>query len=449
MIWVLALIMSWEIYALEPQELVRSVLDHYPLIESSLQKKEAAEGAVTAAKGEFDHKLKFKADIWRQSPYNNEYYETRLERQTLFLGASLFAGHRQGAGDFNYYALDKDTSTAGQLFLGIAMPLLRNLMTDEFRTNLRIKNLEKQLADQELRIKKLTAVHEALSTYYKWLLQLKKVSITRQMLDLAYERKSMYDKKYRAGDVERLKVVDNQRQIDKRSASLYEYEIELRKISAKLALFNRDKDGNPVLPEAPTEPEKILSQIDNRYTQHATARNPQVQAISVQKEINEAQEKLGKQSRLPGLNVSVAGGQELSNRPGYGQHILQVGVNFDFPLENRKAEGKTVEYYYKKKATELQLTYMNQELKQLTDFSHEASRKSLERWKVTHSEYENSAKIAIGERRRLLQGGSDLFVVNLREQDQADVDMRRWAALYDYHQFNLDAGLYSASLPVE
>ncbi len=449
MILFLLTLVSLKAHALEPKDIIKSVIQHYPLIESSLRKKQATESAIISAKGEFDYKLKFKSDLWRQFPYNNEYYETTIERQTPFAGIKVFGGHRQGAGEFNYYALDKDTSTAGQVFLGMTMPLLRNLITDEMRTNLKIKNIEKDLSVEELKIKKLTSVHDALSLYYKWILQTKKIQIANQLLSLARERKAMFEKKYRAGDVERIKIVDNQRQIDKREASILEYEIELTKLSAKLALYNRDSSGQPLYPTPVSTPDKILSSSLIFSTGKLSDRNPQLRILSFHKEVNDAQFKLGKQSRLPGLNVSVAGGQELSSRPDYGKHILQIGINFDFPIENRKGEGKTVEYYYKKLATELELTYLKQELTQLTSFCRDASKKSWERWKLTNSEYENSAKIAQGERRKLIQGGSDLFVVNLREQDQADVDMRRWEALYAYHQFNLDAGLYSASLPIE
>ena len=54
--------------------------------------------------------------------------------------------------------------------------------------------------------------------------------------------------------------------------------------------------------------------------------------------------------------------------------------------------------------------------------------------------------MADAEKSRWTSGASDLFVVNLREQDVADVEIRRWTALYDYHQYNLDARLFSGKI---
>lgn len=440
---------SLQTWALSDREVVNSVITHYPLIDQSILKAESAEGDVTAAKGAFDTKLKFKTRLWRQHPYNNEYYETYLQKQTAIGGASVLAGHRQGAGNFNYYDLKKDTSSAGQIFAGIVMPILRGFQTDSYRTNLAINRIRKDQAEQEVLLKKLMYVHKALTTYYKWVLEFKKVEINRQLLELAETRHEMIEKKYKAGDSDRLKVIDNLRQINKRQGELIKSEVELRKRAADLALFVRDNEGNPILPTTIGDPEQVLLKptIANQGKENRT--NPQIKILSFEQEVNKAEYDLNSQARLPGLNVGVTGARELSDRPAYGQHILEVGVNFDFPLENRKARGKTVAYHYKKKAVEKELLYIRQELDQQYQFSQVASIASKKRWELSQSEYDNSKKIAEGERRKLFHGASDLFVVNLREQDQADVDVKRWSALYEYHQYNLDASLFAASLPIE
>lgn len=445
----LLLSFSTNLWALSEKEIIRSVIDHYPLIEESALKAEAAEADVTAAKGAFDHKLMVKSRLWRQRPYNNEYLETYLERQTPFLGAKIVAGHRQGAGEFNFYDLKKDTSSAGQIFAGITMPLLRNLSTDSYRTDLEISKIQKEQADQQVRLKKLVYVHKALSLYYKWVLQSKRVEISEQILDLAKTRQEMLEKKFKAGDTDKLKVTDNRRQINKRESEWIENDIELLKLATELSLYVRDSEGKPVLVKRQTDAEQTLLAPLIQKAGVNNNSNPQLKILSFEQKINDAQFKLNDQGRLPGLNVGVTGGRELSNRPGYGDHILEVGINFDFPLENRKADGKSVSYHYKQKAVEKEILYMKQQLDQQFSFSREASDNSHKRWEVSNREYENTKKVADGERKKWTLGATDLFVVNLREQDQADVDQRRWKALYEYHQYNLDASLFSASLPVE
>jgi hypothetical protein len=53
--------------------------------------------------------------------------------------------------------------------------------------------------------------------------------------------------------------------------------------------------------------------------------------------------------------------------------------------------------------------------------------------------------MAEAEKKKWVQGAADLFIVNLREQDTADADVRRWTTLYEYFQLSLDAQLYSST----
>jgi cobalt-zinc-cadmium efflux system outer membrane protein len=448
-IFIFILLYSSSAWCLSEQDVIKSVLTHFPLIDEANLKADSAEGEVTAAKGEFDHKLRFKTRLWRQQPYNNEYYETYLERQTPWGGAKLVAGHRQGAGSFNYYDLKKDTSTAGQVFAGITLPILRNLQTDAYRTNLRMSQIRREQAAQEVKLKKLMYVHKGLSSYYRWVLGLKRLEVYRQLLGLAQERQKMLEKKFKAGDSDRLKVTDNARQINKRQGEVLKAEVELRKLEADLALFVRDQEGKPVQVSSVQNAEVILLNKRTPGLASGMKTNPQITILNFEQQLNQAEYDLNNQAKLPGLNVDVSGAQELSNRPGYGDHILQVGVNFDFPLENRKARGKSVAYHYKKKAVEKELLYAQQQIEQQYRYSVSASETSHRKWQVSKIEYENSKRVADGERKKWALGASDLFVVNMREQDLADVDLRQWSALYDYHQYNLDASLFSASLPID
>ena len=121
-------------------------------------------------------------------------------------------------------------------------------------------------------------------------------------------------------------------------------------------------------------------------------------------------------------------------------------MKFDFPLENNKASGKTVSFHYKLQAISKSRQYLENEISRRLQFFIQASFDSKKRWEITTKEFEGSKKMADAEKKRWLQGASDLFVVNLREQDVADVEIRRWTALYDYHQYYLDARLFSGKI---
>jgi outer membrane protein TolC len=116
------------------------------------------------------------------------------------------------------------------------------------------------------------------------------------------------------------------------------------------------------------------------------------------------------------------------------------------PFENRKAEGKTTAAEYKFRALQREKDFMIQQLKQQLNFSYDALQATRGRWEVTSSEFEKSVKIAEAERIRWGQGASDLFILALREQDAADVDVKRWDVWYEYHQLLIDTRLFSGKM---
>lgn len=442
----LLIFFSIRVHALTEQDVAKSVLTNFPLIQEAELKAESSKGELTSAEGAFDHKLIFKSRNRIEEKYDNQYFETTLERQTAFGGTSLVAGHRQGLGHFPEYDGKYRTSGAGEIFAGLSFPVLRNLKTDEFRTNLKLKQLEKKQAELEAYLKKMVYLHKALSLYYKWILETQKLKINRSIFDLAQKRHDMIDRKFKAGDIERIKVTDNQRAIDKRSGDIVKNEIELNRVRAQLAVFLRDEHGNPLPIPLETNPEFILQKDERLLSTADISQNPQMKILDLEKDKLKLESIFFDQSRLPGLNLELLGAKELSPNDPYDPERLQVAVKFDFPLENRKAEGKSVAYSYKVQAIDKNRLYLESELFQQLTFFIKASSDSKMRWEITTKEFEGSKKMAQAEKNRWSQGASDLFIVNLREQDVADVDIRRWTALYEYHQYHLDARLFAGKI---
>lgn len=438
--------LSFETFALNEKVVIDSVLTHFPLIEEAQLKLSAAKGEVTSAEGAFDHKLNFSSRNRIEDKYDNQYFEATIERQTGFGGTSLVVGHRQGLGNFPAYDGKYETSGAGEIFAGISVPVLRNFKTDEFRTNLRIKQIEKKQAEMQVNLKKMIYLHKALTLYYKWILETQKFKINSGILELAKSRHQMIEKKFKAGDIEKLKVADNQRAIDKRAGDVLKNEIELNKVRAELSLYLKNKEGHPLEIPLESESEHKLQKLESTITAIDVTKNPQIGILSLEKEKLQTENEYYDQSELPGLNLELLGAKELSQNVPYDPERLQLGIKFDLPLENRKAEGKTVAFRYKIMALDKNKQFVEAQLEQQVKFFTKASLDSKLRWEITSQEFDGTKKMADAEKRRWAQGASDLFIVNLREQDVADVDVRRWSALYDYHQYHLDAMLFSGNI---
>jgi outer membrane protein TolC len=425
-------------FAITPEALRENVIKNFPLIEEAIFKERAADGAVTSAEGAFDHKLKFKSRNRIEDKYDNQYFETTLERDTGLRGMNLVAGHRQGSGFFPLYDGKYDTSSAGEIFAGISLPLLRDSGTDEGRTNLALKKIEMLQATEDRKLKVNVSIHKALSVYYKWIAEDRILSINKEVLALAIQRDEMLRKRFLRGDVEKVKLTDNERTIAKRQAEVQKSEAKLRSIEASLGLFLDDLSSIAQLTDS-----ELAVLIEPKFQGPISTNDlPPVRILLLEKEKSELIEKFADQSRLPGLGVDLIGARELS--PGsapYDPDRLQLAVRFDFPLENRKASGKAVESSYKKKAVERRLVYTERELRLNYENSVKLITIARERFLTTTSEAKKTRTMAQAEETRFRMGGSDLFVVNLRELDVTDAEIRRWTSWYEFHQAVLDAKL--------
>ena len=441
---ILGLLYAPVVFSVTEEDIIKSVVNHFPLIEQSRLKYEASKGEIEAAKGAFDHKLSFKARNRIEDKYDNQFIETTLERQTGLYGLGLIAGHRQGSGTFPPYDGYLDTSGGGEVFAGIFLPLLRNFQTDEARTNLLINKLQKDIAQAEVELKKNIYIHKALILYYKWLFANQKLKIRLEVLKIAEDRQSILSKKFKAGDIDELKLEDNLRSIDKRKDELAKARIDWQMAMTELALYYRDSEGKQLKLSTDTFPVNDLKIPDTKPLQWTSI--PQLMMIDQALKIRDAENKLYSQSKLPGLNLELVGAKELSPNEPYDPESLKVGIKFDFPLENRKAEGKTVASEYKLRALRKERQFVIERLKQQYDLALESTKLSKVRWETITSEFERTKKLANAERSRWVQGASDLYIVNLREQDLAEADIKRWLTWFEFHVNFLDARLYSASL---
>lgn len=433
--------LSWGV---TEEDVARSVIKNFPLVEEALLKAKASDEEVNSASGAFDHKLKFKSRNQIEDQYDNQYFETYIERLTPFRGITLKAGHRQGSGTFAEYDGELRTSAAGEIFAGFMVPLLQGFKTDLYRTNLQISKIEAVIASANLELKQYTSVHKALSLYYKFLFLNQKLKIHEEVLKIAKDRQEILRKKFKAGDIERLKLLDNERSIDKRKDEIAKTRIQLEDVKTELSLYYRDENGKPIIVGQSILPgENHFPSVPMKLN---TGSLPQIKILKNSLEAGELSRKFLDQTKLPSLNLEVIGAKELSQDEPYDPENLKIGISFTFPLENRKASGKTVATEYKNLAMKKELLFITQNLQRQLDFTSEAMKLTQERWRIISSELGKTQKLAEAERSRWLQGASDLYIVTLREQDAAETNIRRWYAWLEYQRFALDSKLYSGTI---
>jgi hypothetical protein len=430
---------------LTADQVTKSVLANFPLIAEAESKNVATREKLAATRGAFDTKLKLKTANRTDSHHDYAHIETSLEKTLAFQGLTVFAGHRQGLGDIPGYTGKYETSSAGEIFAGLSLPILRGRGINEARTDRAVAELEADLTAVEVRLKRNASVYKALSTFQKWKLVHRKERIYSALLKIAEDRQTMLEKRVHAGDLERLKLTDNQRSINKRRDEWLGVRQDLEGLNAVLGLFVRAADGEPRDARDFT-PDDAAPRPSDLHFGGDIDQNPQVMVIDRRLEQLHREEALGKNLMLPMLNVEASTTRDLDPDGYYDKQRVQVGVVFEYPLENHKGTGKRNAARASVVAAEQQRRYLRNELSNTLRRAEVQIHIATERSKVLARELDNARVLAEAERRRWAHGDSDLYIVTLREQDVADAEAKLWTAYYEFEQLQLDARLALASL---
>lgn len=442
MLFLLLILPLSSIASVQWSDIENNVLNNLPKLLSSQQKILAQQGTLKAAEGEFDHKIKAKTVNQFENTYDNQFHEIELSRQTKMLGSRLFVGQRQGTGFFPGYDEKYKTSSQGEVYAGLNLPILRNLLTDEFRTNLEIEKLELQIRKEQWRLDAIDLLQKSFETYLKWITVSEKLKIYQKLAEVAEMRQSFFEKKLKAGDVEAIKLTDNQRSLSKRKAELIKIEQEWEVVRRELANFypqavNISIDKTPSI-------KNFIFEVEDKLVRDSL---PQFKIINY--ELSQIKQKVDyyHSQSLPEINLMLEGSRDI----GRSQFVkdpdqLRVGLQIEIPFENNKAEGGVAEQRSKYKATEYQFDWLIRLWQTQMNQIEVSINKLRSLTSQVEIEVNSSEKMSEAERQKLAEGDGDLFVVNIREQDEAESKVKLYNTLKEYNYYKFLKFSYSGQL---
>jgi cobalt-zinc-cadmium efflux system outer membrane protein len=404
----------------------KKVLMDMPLILEAQKKVEAQEAKLRSETGAFDHKIKAKTLNQFEDKYDYQWWQVALERQLPVAGLQLFAGQRQGTGVFPVYEGKYTTSSRGELFAGIQIPVLRNLLMDEPRLQRNVAQREALIAKQDLIQKQLDILLKSSELYWKWLSTSTKVKIYEDLVRVATERQGFFEKKFKFGDLEKIKITDNLRSLSKRQAEYNRALQEWKVVQLEFGLFV----GLETLPQRQDIHAQFPDYLSSEWKKPQDflprmSTIPALKVLDFEKEQLELTKEFARSQRLPELNVMLEGSKEMSAVPaGEDPDELRVGVKIEIPIENNKALGKEQEANAKIKGLKHLRDWLEGKWRTSLEQVFQQLGDTLERLKIQKVEVESSEKMAQAERIRLQQGDSDIFFVNIREQDAADAQAK-------------------------
>ena len=439
--------------SLSLKDVQKQALDKLPLLVEQEAKVSIAEARMQQVEGAFDTKIKAKTSGQNAQKYDYHFWEARLEKQTSVLGTKLYVGHRAGLGLWPLYYGDYQTSSVGETFAGFSLPLLQGLLIDEPRTRRANAQREISIEKQVMVQKKIDVVLKASQAYWKWVASGQKYRIYQRLVKVAQERQEFLAKKFKAGDINRLKLTDNLRTLSKRRVEHQKAQIDWELALLDLNLYYRS-DKNLTLGDVPKVVSEDMSSLRASLEDLENKKNnlPIFKIIDFKMAILDQERELAENKVLPKVDVFMEGIRDVGRiRFAKDQDELRMGMNLEFPLMNNQARGKRLEVKAKIKALAKEKEWLELEW-------NRQARQSLSRSKILADllvnqkiEVESTDKMAQAEAAKLKQGESDIFFVNIREEDLAEAQLKLidTQALLQFTQLELQALTMSFEIPDE
>lgn len=436
------------------QQVLDSSLRHLPRVLAAQSSVVGRQALITAAEGGFDPRIDGSLGGRLGGYYDGHAADGALVQDFPLLNARAFAGYRIADGSFPVYENSDLTLSGGEVRAGVGLSLLRDREIDDQRAAVLESQLDLLATTQELNAVKLDLLETAYVSYARWLMSARLLAAYEELLQLAEARGVALATQVESGAAAEILQVENDQAILQRRALVVDAQRQLDMAAQQLALYLRDADGamqEPVYApslDLPPEQQALLTRPLADLVAAVLELRPEIRQLEVAREKAGLDERMALNSMQPKIDLEYYASRDIGRGP-----VNLIGtdnvakLSFSVPLRTRTASGKAA-------AARAEMDSIGHSLRQLQDQLALDIRQSLlnldatrELERLAQQELDVSRQLAEAEAQRFTAGISDFFLLNIRERQVGEAQLRRLQAQLT-HQVAL-AQFYAATMSLE
>lgn len=414
-------------------DVLRSSARNAPQIIEALAKQRQAEGKALSAEGAFDIVFDVDAQTRALGYYDGTVVDAKVSRALDNNGGGLYAGYRVSRGRFPIYEDKAYTNQLGELKVGAIFSLLRDRVTDERRTKLRLADQDVDVARLEREMVAIGVQRRAMSAYQAWAVAGLRLKAYRDLLALSERRRAQLARQVQLGARPQILITENDQNLARRRSLVAQAEQKLAETANALSFFWRDENGMPIVPATDRLP-ATLPELPGVAPRAGPILRPDLKTVLVRIDQSLARLQLAENDLKPRLDARAELAKDVGALgPGGASRTPAeaiVGVRFTVPLERRAARGRIVESRAEIDALRTRQRMLEEqiaiEVKGITIGIEGADRVA----DLAAQEAELAGKMATAEQRRFDMGASDFFLINQREESATDARLRALDARY-------------------
>lgn len=411
---------------LSPDGFIAIVRQFHPVVKQAGILVEKAKAELTLARGGFDPAVYLNTDqkTFDGKNYYN-YFNPELKIPTWY-GIEVKAGLEDNGGQL----LSPEASPNQSSYVGISVPLAKNLLMDKRRAVLKQAKIFRSQSEAERQLLINDLLFEAYDAYWTWVRAWQVYQVLENAVKVNRERFELVKTGYRLGDRPAIDTVEALAQLQNFQFMWSESQVNLNNAAVEMSNFlwlgnnTYYQLSNDVLPSTVWEQNRIGVQplpVLEELIAEARRTHPKLRIFQYKLQILEVERRLKFQSLLPTVDVRAnllnKGYNVLDGigKPGFYENNNKFGLTIGLPL--RLSEGRGG---YKLARLKIQETNFAQLQEQQTVenkvrmyFNELAGLQ--QQVGIYESAYANYLTLFRGEDIRFRAGESSLFLLNTRE----------------------------------
>lgn len=417
---------SDSLLTLSAKGMMEIVKQYHPVAKQADIFIEKAKADVTIARGMFDPVL---ANEIAEKTFDgtNYYYYNRPELLIpTWFGVEVTAGLEYLSGN----RTDPEETTGRTSYLGISVPLAKNLLMDKRRAALQTAKIFREASAIEKRNILNNLLLDAVKTYWTWVKEYQIYKIIADAVVVNEKRLELVKTAYRLGDRPAIDTAEALVQLQSFELQKSQYWLNFQNTTLELSVFLWTADTEPYNLSSNIFPAEDLQKLNienaalpalNNLVNAAIKNHPELIMYGFKINALGVEKKLKFQELLPTLNFKynqLGKGYDILKTATTGplfQNNFQYGLSLVIPL--RLSQGRGEYHKAKLKITEAQLQQAQKqqliENKVRSYFNELAALKN--QVALQGKAYKNYQLLQRGEEIRFMAGESSLFLINARE----------------------------------
>jgi outer membrane protein TolC len=419
------------IKTLNAEQVLTLVRQFHPVVRQTSIEIEKSKADITVARGAFDPIL---SNYVAKKTFNGTNYYNDFSPEIkipTWYGVELFGGLENLSGS----RIDPSSTVGKTSYLGISIPLAKNLVIDKRRAFLQQAKIFNTMAEVEQRAVINDLLMSAVESYWNWVKAYQTFVVVRNNVEVNQKRVEFVKKSFINGERAAIDTVEAVAQLQSFQYQQNQNWVEFQNAGLQLSAYLWKSNNEPyilpetVIPQDGWENETNILNFNLILPELLTLaenNHPDLRLYDFKLDVLGIDKKLKFQELLPKIDFrynQLSKGYNLLETASAGplfQNNFQYGLKMEVPLRLSQGRGE-----YKKAKLKIEETTLDQNQKKLqialkvksyyNEFLNLKAQIALQ-----SNNYSNYQALVRAEESKLLNGESSLFLVNSRENKALD-----------------------------